>query len=371
MTAKKTGAIVPALPPPPPPLKQSLAAMPGMKGLRDRMTSQFEKSSIPDPLELGKVDVISSGSLCLDLALGIGGYPRGRISTFAGPQHAGKTALGLLGVASAQRIIEATENRRARIVIIDTEHAHSNSLAELVGCDTSPDTMLVARPLVAEEALMMVMYALGYESKDKGRTWARVGESADVVLFDSWAGTATEGVGLAELARIGAAWMPTVAAYVNRANALMFICNHIREKPGVMFGNPEYEPGGNALQHARSIATLVHRTDVQRNANKQEIAHDLKVDIKKNKLAPPFKRAYLRLDYVEGFDRYLDIIRFFDAIEQPLKESKTSSIYTFGDVRANGEAKFIEALRNDPDTFAALVSFAHKMYMENTFDAKE
>lgn len=357
MASKKVKVEVTSVIPPPPP---SLASSTGVKHLRDRMASAFEKSAVPDPLDLGKVDVISSGSYCLDLALGIGGYPRGRITTFAGPQHAGKTALALLGAASAQRQIEATENRRARIVVIDTEHAHSNSLAELIGCDTTPDTMLVLRPLVIEDALMMAMYALGFETKDKGRTWARVGEPADVVLFDSWAGTATEGVGLAELARIGAAWLPTLAAYVNRANALMFFCNHIREKPGVMFGNPEYEPGGNAFQHARSVATLVHRTDVQRDENKIEIAHDLKVDIKKNKLAPPFKRAYLRLNYTEGFDRYLDVVRFFDAIGEPLKESPTGSIYRFGEVRANGEKAFIEALRKDADTFTTLVGIANQ-----------
>lgn len=353
MPAKKAKAD--STPPPPPSLAREHAnLLSGMASLRERMASQFEKSSVPDPLDLGKVDVISSGSFCLDYALGIGGYPRGRITTFAGPQHAGKTALALLGAASAQRQIVALENRRARIVVIDTEHAHSNSLAELVGCDTSPDTMLVLRPLVAEDALMMTMYALGYESKDKGRTWARVGESADVVLFDSWAGTATEGVGLAELARIGAAWLPTIAAYVNRSNALMFICNHIREKPGVMFGNPEYEPGGNAFQHARSVATLVHRTDVQRDANKTEIAHDLKVDIKKNKLAPPFKRAFLRLHYTLGFDRALDLVRFFDAVGKPLKESPTSKTYEYQNVRAVGEDNFIAALRWDEEAIASL-----------------
>lgn len=328
------------------------------------MVSQFGHAAVPDPQALAHVDVISSGSLLLDWALGIGGYPRGRIVTFAGPQHAGKTALALLGVASAQRIIEATLNRRARIAIVDSEHAHSNSLAELVGCDTSPDTMTVMRPFVVEEALRMVMWALGLESKDKDRTWQVVDEPADVILFDSWAGSPTEGVGLAELARTGAAWLPTIAAYVNRANALMFITNHIREKPGIMFGNPEYEPGGNAFQHARSVATLVHRTDVQRNANKQEIAHDLKVDIKKNKLAPPFKRAHLRLDYVTGFDRHLDLVRFFDAIGEPLKESSTGSIYTFGELRANGEAKFVEALKENYFWTMELEALARTKFLE-------
>jgi recombination protein RecA len=363
MAAKKAKAeIVAATPPPPPSLTGARLLMPsGVADMRTRMASQFDKSSVPDPLDLGKVDVISSGSFCLDLALGIGGYPRGRITTFAGPQHAGKTALALLGAASAQRQIEATENRRAVVAIIDTEHAHSNSLAELVGCDTSPDTMIVFRPIMAEDALMMTMGALGYASKDKGRTWALVGQPADVVLFDSWAGTATEGVGLAELARIGAAWLPTLAAYVNRSNALMFICNHIREKPGVMFGNPEYEPGGHAIQHARSVATLVHRTDVQRDANKMEIAHDLKVDIKKNKLAPPFKRAFLRLHYTMGFDRCLDLVRFFDAVGKPLKESPSSKTFEYKSVRAVGEDNFVEALRWDQEAFASLVLDAQEI----------
>ncbi len=325
------------------------------------MAATFQKSSVPDPLDMGRVEVLSSGSLCLDYALGVRGYPRGRICSIAGPQHAGKTALALMAIGTVQRHIEETERRRARIVIVDTEHAHSNSLAQVAGCDTSPDTMLVLRPLVAEEALMMVMYALGFETKDKGRTWYLVSDPADVVLFDSWAGTPTEGVGLAELPRIGAQWLPVIAAYTNRANALMFILNHIREDPSVTFGNPEYEPGGNAFQHSRSIGLLVHSSEKQKDDAKIVIGHDMRVDVRKNKLAPAFKRAFLRLNYITGFDYELDAVRFFEILGRPLKESPSGNIYTYRDIRGNGETQFVEALRDKPDTFLELLAEARSL----------
>lgn len=324
---------------------------------RNLISSKVNAEAVPDVLAVSSVQSASSGLRSLDLALGIGGWARGRINYIAGPQHSGKTALALLEVA-----VEQQRDAEAVCAIIDIEHAYSESLAQVLGVDTSPDRFLVIRPETAEEACKVAMYLMGYECDAKGRVWKQVRKGCSVIIYDSWAGSPTEEVGMATLARVGAEWWPKLSMTVGRSNTLFFCINQIREKPGVMFGNPEYEPGGRALEHARSIQVQVHKVgEVEKDGAGVRIGHDIKVYIAKNKLAPPFKTAYVHLNYYSGFDLLADAKSTLDLLKVSLKETEGGNILVFesGDVkvRANGEKAFLDEIRFDPEAAEAFLSY--------------
>ena len=361
MAGKKQAADGFVPPPPPSPIADA-------ESIRARIRKRFNTDAVPEAASLYTFDIISSGSLMLDMALGVGGYARGRITTFSGPQHAGKTFLSLVGIASIQRHIQFHESRPARIAIIDTEQAFSMSLAELAGCNTNERNFHVYRPGMADEALSLAMFCLGMENPDgKDREWKRIGDPYDAILFDSWAGTGTKHVGLAELAREGSDWLPTLNVNVNRAHAFFFFTNHIRQKPGVMFGNPDYEPGGNAFQHMRSVAMEVRKGDVDKMPapSYKELGHIMKILIGKNKLAPTEEtRVKLKFDRRIGFDRAFDALEYLKYRRIAITEG-LGSIHrvTLGDVtiRENGEKNFLDAIRSDPAILEAFVSAARSV----------
>ena len=332
--------------------------------IRARMAKLTSKESVPDPIAIQEVAVVSSGLLSLDYALGTGGFARGRLHSIEGPEGSGKTALAIHSVAHFQRL-----HNRSVHAFIDVEHTADYDFFSMLGADIDPRRLIILRPETAEEACAMVMGLMGYAIKDK--LWKRDPSLTPVstITYDSWAGSPTEEVGRAQLARVGSEWIPKIAITAGRTGTTIFWINQIRDNPGVVFGDPRYAPGGRALKHAQTTRLWVSTVNVEKDeATKMRVAHDLQINVQKNKLAPPFRRVHLHLNYRTGFDRIVDAFTFMEKRGVDLKESKGGNIYTFAftekesgsgeKVRISGEEAFLDALRGNPGAAQAFLEQA-------------
>lgn len=265
------------------------------------------------PLE--KIDAISSGSISLDLALGIGGYPRGRIIEIYGHESSGKTTIALHAIAEAQKL-------GGYVAFIDAEHALDPVYAKELGVDT--DELILSQPDTGEQALEI--------------TEALIRSGAvDMVVVDSVAALVPEveisgemgdsHVGLQ--ARLMSQAMRKLSGVINKTNSTVIFINQIREKVGIMFGNPETTPGGRALKFYSSVRLEIRRGEQLKTGN-DLIGNKVNIRVVKNKVAPPFKAVSLDLIYGKGISRSGDIL---DLAADANIVKKAGAWYSYGETR--------------------------------------
>jgi recombination protein RecA len=301
-----------------------------------QIEKQFGKGSI---LRLGSrdtivpVQAISTGSISLDYALGVGGFPRGRICEIFGPESSGKTTIALQVVAEAQKA-------GGMAAFIDVEHALDPIYARKLGVDV--DNLLVSQPDYAEQALEITSVLISSNSID-----VLVVDSVAALVpkaeLDGEMGEAFVGI----QARLMSQAMRKLTGIVSKSNTCLIFINQIREKIGVMFGSPETTSGGRALKFYSSV-----RTDIRRIAAIKEgeavIGNRTKVKVVKNKVAPPFREAEFDILYGEGISREGDLIDI--AVANNIVE-KSGSWYSYkGERIGQGRENARTFLRENADT---------------------
>lgn len=291
------------------------------------------------------VEVIPTGALSLDIALGIGGVPRGRVTEIYGPESSGKTTL-------CQHIIAEAQKQGGVAAFVDVEHALDPSYAEK--CGVNIEELYVAQPDTGEQALEI--------------TEALVRSLAiDVVVIDSVAALVPRAEIEGEMgdshmglqARLMSQAMRKLTGAVKQSNCVLIFTNQLRQKIGVMFGNPETTTGGNALKFYASVRLDIRRTQaIKQGAD--IIGNRTKVTVKKNKVAPPFKVAEFDIMYDEGISLVGDILDL--AVVQDVVE-KRGSFYNYGEVRlAQGRENAKEFLAEHPELAMEIENKIREVY---------
>jgi recombination protein RecA len=305
-----------------------------------QIEKQFGKGSI---MKLGEassrlsVEVIPTGSLALDIALGVGGIPRGRVVEIYGPESSGKTTLALHIIAEAQKM-------GGIAAFVDAEHALDPVYAKKLGVDI--DNLLISQPDTGEQALEIAE--------------ALVRSNAiDVVVIDSVAALVPraelEGemgdahVGLQ--ARLMSQALRKLAGAISKSHTVTIFINQLREKVGIMFGNPETTPGGRALKFYASVRMEIRRTETLKQGNDM-IGNRTKVKVVKNKVAPPFRQAEFDIIYGEGISREGSAIDI--AVELDIL-NKSGAWYSYKEERlGQGRENVKEILRQRPEMLAEI-----------------
>jgi len=292
--------------------------MQAIKIAMEQIEKQFGKGSIMklgDKTDKMTVDVIPTGSIAIDLALGVGGFPRGRVTEIYGPEASGKTTIALHCIAEAQRL-------GGQAAFIDAEHALDPARAQTIGVKL--DDLYISQPDTGEQALEIV------------ETLIRSG-AVDVIVVDSVAALVPKAeiegdmgdshMGLQ--ARLMSQALRKLAGIVSKSNTLVIFINQIRQKIGIVFGNPETTTGGNALKFYSSVRIEVRRA-AQIKQGEKAIGNRVKAKIVKNKVAPPFQICEFDIMYNEGISvagDVLDVGLSFDVI------TKSGNSYSYGDIK--------------------------------------
>ena len=300
----------------------------------DKIEKNYGKGSI---MKLGdrateKVDVISSGSISLDAALGVGGFPKGRIIEIYGPESSGKTTLAIHAIAECQK-------EGGMAAFIDAEHAFDSFYAKKLGVDI--DNLLVSQPDNGEQALEIADNLI------------RSG-AIDILVVDSVAALTPKAeidgemgdskVGLQ--ARLMSQAMRKLTSTISKTNCCCIFINQLREKIGVLFGNPETTTGGNALKFYSSVRVDIRRIQAIKDGD-QNIGNRVKVKIVKNKVAPPFRTCEFDLMFGEGISKIGEIIDL--GVEHNILK-KSGSWFSYGETKlAQGREALKQLLRDNPE----------------------
>jgi recombination protein RecA len=303
---------------------------------------QFGKGAVMrmgDATAARDVAVISTGSLALDIALGIGGLPKGRVIEIYGPESSGKTTLALQVVAQCQKPGGAA-------AFVDAEHALDMEYAAKLGVNV--DDLLVSQPDTGEQALEIADMLVR-------------SSAVDVVVIDSVAALTPRAEIEGEMgdshvglhARLMSQALRKLTGNINRSNTMVIFINQIRMKIGVMFGNPETTTGGNALKFYASVRLDIRRIGAIKKGD-EVIGNETRVKVVKNKLAPPFKQAEFEILYGEGISRYGELIEL--GVKHGIVD-KAGAWYSYGKDRiGQGKDNVREFLKSHPDVAAEIES---------------
>ncbi|MDX8047005.1 recombinase RecA [Gracilibacillus sp. S3-1-1] len=298
-----------------------------------QIEKQFGKGSI---MKLGeqseqKIATVSSGSVALDVALGVGGYPRGRVVEIYGPESSGKTTVSLHAIAEAQRA-------GGQAAFIDAEHALDPVYARKLGVNV--DELLLSQPDTGEQALEIA------------EALVRSG-AIDMLVIDSVAALVPKAeiegemgdshVGLQ--ARLMSQALRKLSGAINKSKTTAIFINQIREKVGVMFGNPETTPGGRALKFYSSVRLEVRRAETLKVGNEM-VGNKARIKVVKNKVAPPFKQAEVDIMYGEGISRQGEILDMGSDLDIVLK---SGAWYSYNEERlGQGRENAKQYLKENP-----------------------
>ncbi len=306
----------------------------------DQIEKRFGKGSIMrlgESAIMANVGVIPSGSLALDMALGIGGIPRGRITEIFGPESSGKTTL-------AQHIIAEAQKKEGTVAYIDAEHALDPTYA--ANCGVNVDDLLISQPDTGEQALEI--------------TEALVRSSAvDVIVIDSVAALVPRAEIEGEMgdthvalqARLMSQALRKLAAATGKSGTALIFINQLREKVGIVFGNPEVTPGGRALKFYSSIRIDLRRIETIKQGN-EATGNRVRAKVVKNKVAPPFRTAEFDIMFDHGISKEGNLIDL--GVEQGTVK-KAGSFFSYGDIRlGQGRESAKQYLAQNPELAAEI-----------------
>ena len=318
------------------------AKLKALKLTLDKLDKTYGKGTVMKmgDAPVAEVDVIPSGSLGLDIALGVGGYPRGRVIEIYGPESSGKTTLALHAIAEAQK-------KGGIAAFIDAEHAFDRYYAENLGVDV--ENLIISQPDHGEQALEIVDNLI------------RSG-AIDIVVVDSVAALTPKSEIEGEMgdskmglhARLMSQALRKLTSSISKTNSTVIFINQLREKIGVMFGNPETTTGGNALKFYASQRLDVRKSTAIKDAQGNVMGNKTRVKVVKNKVAPPFKVAEFDIMYGQGISKVGEILD--KAVEFDIVK-KSGSWFSYGDTKlGQGRDAVKNIIADNPELMEELES---------------